>query len=274
MSSIGEPDSEARRISDEKYNLVYNPVLTDLKYDVIRADKEITPYSISRDIISRVIKSEMAIADISDLNANVFYELAVRNAVKMPVIIVKDVDQKLPFDVYDKRAISINMNDNYRWTSAKEELKSHILAAEKSPQDASESIISYFDFKIDAASTQNTNVDINNAILDLRHDLKSLTEYIRSDTFRFWISGRTQVESPHPLLTTLYSGNSPYTAQKPDLLQSYRLLSGIDPQNPLNLNTADIILIKMCQKCGNQFTTTTLKNSNLCDKCSKNNLTQ
>ena len=111
ISTIGEEDSEPRKTADEKFDLVFEPILKELDYDVIRADKVGTPGSISYDIVERVITSDLVIADVSDLNPNVFYELAIRNAVKKPVIIIKEISQKMPFDIYDKRAISINMKN-------------------------------------------------------------------------------------------------------------------------------------------------------------------
>src|SRR5574337_1152984 len=134
ISPIGEPDSEIRKLADEKYDLVFEPVLVELGYTPIRADKENSPNSISRGIVTRLLNSELVIADASGFNANVFYELAIRNAIKKPVIIVKELGQKLPFDVTDKRSISINMKDNRQWVNAKEELKQHIKNAEKDPK--------------------------------------------------------------------------------------------------------------------------------------------
>ena len=102
ISPIGEPDSEPRKLSDEKYDLIFKPILEELGYEPIRADKESSSNSISRGIVTRLINSELVIADVTSYNANVFYELAIRNAAKKPVIIVKEPDQKLPFDVYDR----------------------------------------------------------------------------------------------------------------------------------------------------------------------------
>ena len=135
----GNPIREA---SDEKFDFVYEPVLKELNYDPVRADKETTPNSISRDIINRVINSDLILADVTDENPNVFYELAVRNAVKKPVIIMMAAGQKLPFDIKDKRAIVLDMTKNRQWLAAKEKLKAYIQNAENDPDSASESILS------------------------------------------------------------------------------------------------------------------------------------
>lgn len=174
ISPIGEPDSDTRKLSDEKYDLIFKPVLEKMGYTTIRADKENSSNSISRGIVTRLLNSALVIADATGFNANVFYELAIRNAIKKPVIIVKELEQKLPFDVNDKRAISINMKDNRQWTKAKEELEEHIINAEKNPKSASESIVSEYAFDLDVGKTPNTEQEIFLMIKDLKDEVRSL----------------------------------------------------------------------------------------------------
>jgi CheY-like chemotaxis protein len=47
------------------------------------------------------------LADLTDQNPNVFYELAIRHTTGKPVIHVVDAAQKLPFDIADLRAIPV-----------------------------------------------------------------------------------------------------------------------------------------------------------------------
>lgn len=174
ISPIGEPDSDDRKLADEKYDLVYKPVLEKLGYTPIRADKENSSNSISRGIVKRLIDSKLVIADTVGYNANVFYELAIRNAIKKPVIIIKELGQKLPFDVADKRAISINMKDNRQWTNAKEELEQHIINAEKDPNSASESILSDYAFDLKSNEKPNSEQEVVLMIKDLKDELRSM----------------------------------------------------------------------------------------------------
>jgi len=174
ISPIGDPESEVRKMSDEKFDLIFKPVLEELGYKPIRADKESSSNSISRGIVTRLIKSELVIADATGFNANVFYELAIRNATKKPVIIVKEPEQKLPFDIYDKRSISINMKDNRQWISAKEELKQHIINASKDPESASESIVSEYTFELDVSKTPTKEQELVLMMKDLKDELRTL----------------------------------------------------------------------------------------------------
>lgn len=175
ISTIGEEGSPERLTADEKYDLVFEPVLKELKYTAIRADKESTPNSISRDIISRIIHSNLVIADVSDYNPNVFYELAIRNAVKRPVIVIKKPTQKLPFDIIDKRAISLDMTSNRQWVNSKAQLAEYIESAERDPDKASESILTDFDFQIDKNKVQTPQSSLSLELKDIKDAISRLS---------------------------------------------------------------------------------------------------
>src|SRR5918992_620737 len=76
-----------------------------LGYDPIRADKISEPGIITNQIIRRVLKSPLVIADLTESNPNVFYELAIRHMVRQPVVHIIDERHKLPFDLAGIRII-------------------------------------------------------------------------------------------------------------------------------------------------------------------------
>ncbi|MFL4468883.1 hypothetical protein ACERZ8_02990 [Tateyamaria armeniaca] len=67
--------------------------------DPIRVDKSDKPTHITTEIIQQLVAADLVIADLSALNANVFYELGIRHAYKKPCILVSDWVEKPPFDV-------------------------------------------------------------------------------------------------------------------------------------------------------------------------------
>jgi len=52
---------------------------------VIRADKISEPGIITTQIIGHIVDAELVIADLTDKNPNVFYELAIRHAIRNPI---------------------------------------------------------------------------------------------------------------------------------------------------------------------------------------------
>ena len=177
ISVIGEEGSPERKTADDKYEIVFAPVLQEAGYEPIRADKAGMPGSISYDIIRRLVESDLVIADISIENPNVFYELAIRNAAKKPVIVFRRDDQKMPFDIYDSRAITIDMQDPRIWPQAKNELQQQIAEVEKDPKLASKSILSEFSFAIESQEKVTPGTEINLMMKDIMYELKN----IRSD---------------------------------------------------------------------------------------------
>lgn len=174
ISVIGEDGSPERKTADDKYELVFEPVLKNAGYEAIRADKAGMPGSITYDIIRRLVESDLVIADISIENPNVFYELAIRNAAKKPVIVFRSENQKMPFDIYDSRAITIDMQDPRIWPQAKNELEQQIIEVEKDSELASKSILSEFSFAIESQEKISPETELNLMIKDVMHELKNI----------------------------------------------------------------------------------------------------
>lgn len=188
ISSIGKDGSEVRKSADDKYDLVFKPILEELGYKVTRADKIGSPGSISREIVENIINSNLVIADVSDEIPNVFYELAIRNAVKKPVIVFKAVDQTMPFDIYDKRAIPIDMTKPRVWETAKTLLKEHVTEAEKKPEQSSESILSDFSFKIEERTKPLSDTEkITYQLKDMQDEMRRFfSESSQSRSYTNW----------------------------------------------------------------------------------------
>jgi hypothetical protein len=76
------------------------PSLDQMGYDdPIRVDKADKPSHITTEIIRNLINADLVIADLSDTNPNVFYELGIRHAFKKACVLLADGDKPFPFDV-------------------------------------------------------------------------------------------------------------------------------------------------------------------------------
>jgi hypothetical protein len=77
----------------------------------------------------------LVIADLTDPNANVFYELAVRHAFRKPAVQIIDAEQPIPFDVAHSRTIKFKYPDLGSAERAREEIKQQIKAVEENPEE-------------------------------------------------------------------------------------------------------------------------------------------
>jgi hypothetical protein len=113
ITPIGEDDSEQRRHSDLFLGSIVEPALEPFKMSVIRADMIDKPGVITRQIIDYLLKSRLVIADLSFHNPNVFYELAIRHAARLPVVQLVRAADRIPFDLNQVRTIKIDTSDIY-----------------------------------------------------------------------------------------------------------------------------------------------------------------
>ncbi|WP_145987846.1 tetratricopeptide repeat protein [Streptomyces hygroscopicus] len=86
---------------------VVEPVIKELGYTVTRADDVAKSGAITADIIQRLATSDLVVADLTDLNANVFYELGIRHSLRgQGTVMMVDVERtEIPFDLKPYRII-------------------------------------------------------------------------------------------------------------------------------------------------------------------------
>ncbi|MFQ6549364.1 hypothetical protein AADZ90_015510 [Aestuariibius sp. 2305UL40-4] len=109
---IGEEGSSTRRQSDCVLEYILKPALNGLGYaKPHRVDTKNRPAHITTEIIVDLVKSDLVIADLSDLNANVFYELGVRHAFQKPTILISDWLKTPPFDISGANIIRYTYDD-------------------------------------------------------------------------------------------------------------------------------------------------------------------
>lgn len=108
---IGELKSDTRKRSDLILKYIIKAALEPEGYDVKRADELDKPGIITSQVIQHVLEDDLVVADISERNPNVFYEMAIRHAINKPIIILIDENEEIPFDVVVMRTIKINHQD-------------------------------------------------------------------------------------------------------------------------------------------------------------------
>jgi len=80
-----------------------------------RADEEAAPGAITPEIVDYLAFSPAVVADLTEANANVYYELGVRHCLQSPTVVVRAAQSAKPsFDVQDVRYIE------YEWPASEE----------------------------------------------------------------------------------------------------------------------------------------------------------
>lgn len=110
---LSEEGSLIRNRSNDIMESIITPVAVDLGYIVVRADT-LTGNDVMQDVIQMLREADIVIADLTDMNPNVFYELGLRQAVKGKCInIICDNGDELPFDISHHRAYKYKLNSTF-----------------------------------------------------------------------------------------------------------------------------------------------------------------
>ena len=113
---------------DEELESVYTqfikPVLEEEGFDVERADDIESQQNILKDILNKIRRSDLIIADLTDLNPNVFYELGLAHAFRKPVLLLTQTIGDVPFDLKSYRLLEYSTHFA-KIKDAREKLKSY-----------------------------------------------------------------------------------------------------------------------------------------------------
>jgi predicted nucleotide-binding protein len=123
MSPIGDPDSEVRRLADNLSELIVGPVCTTLGYTLVRLDRIPLAGSLTQEIIRLVMDADLVIADITNMNPNVMYELGIRHALGRPCIQISRQGERIPFDIASYRTILYDLSSAHDVKRARDTLR-------------------------------------------------------------------------------------------------------------------------------------------------------
>jgi hypothetical protein len=132
IGPIGDAKSRIRKWSDQVLKYIVLPVVNELGYeDPIRSDLIPRSGSISFEIMRHLVEDDLVVADLTESNPNVFYELAICHILQKPVVHIVRDGYKLPFDVRDIRVISVKIDNLDFAEKTRREIKSQIISIEK-----------------------------------------------------------------------------------------------------------------------------------------------
>ncbi|QFI38144.1 hypothetical protein FR932_09955 [Moritella marina ATCC 15381] len=106
---------------NDVYEFLIKGALTEAGYQVKRADDIKSQSNILEDIVKGIIESDLIIADLTDSNANVYYELGIAHALQKKVVLITQEIDELPFDLKSYRVIGYSTHFT-RMNEAKAEL--------------------------------------------------------------------------------------------------------------------------------------------------------
>lgn len=125
ITPIGDDTDPIRRHIEGIIDAALRPALED-KYDLVVAHRISEPGSITKQIITEIYYAKLVVANLTNRNPNVMYELALRHSLGKPVIMIAEKGTPLPSDIVMERTI-FYQND----ARGVIELRESIAAAEK-----------------------------------------------------------------------------------------------------------------------------------------------
>jgi hypothetical protein len=90
---------------DRYYQEIYIPAIKDAGFEPVRADELFSTGSVVEQIWEQIEKSKVLLAELTEKNANVFYELGLAHAARKPVVFTAGRLEDVPFDLRHLRVI-------------------------------------------------------------------------------------------------------------------------------------------------------------------------
>lgn len=190
ITPIGNDDSNIRRETDGLIDAVILPTLEKLGIKGEVAHRINKSGNINNQVINCLIEYELVIANLTGLNPNVMYELAIRHAKRKPVVSLAAKGTNLPFDIHAERTL-MYVNDMAGVEDLKPQLVDAIKEAieEENPNNpvydaVTDNIMKDF---IEREGTEKDKIffeqleDIRQEIRDLRNNSKIGTGQVESD---------------------------------------------------------------------------------------------
>ena len=104
VTPIGDDNTEIRRHIDGIIGQAIEPAIGG-EFDIRVAHREFEIGSINDRVIKNVYNADLVIANLTTLNPNVMFELAMRYSYGKPAIVIAEKNTKLPFDMIEENTL-------------------------------------------------------------------------------------------------------------------------------------------------------------------------
>ena len=146
IGQIGDPDTDERKWADFVRDNIVEPAVTASGYEApARADDPDVDL-IMPDIIKQMFEADLVIADLTDYNPNVFYELGIRHCAQRPAIHLIRTGQSPPFDLGGNKAIFVD-DKHLTVKNAISDIQRRIEAIGKDPKQFYSQVQQYIQYK-------------------------------------------------------------------------------------------------------------------------------
>jgi len=177
IAPIGEAESDTRKRSDQILKHVISPAVEFCGYKATRADQISEPGMITSQVIQKIVDDPLVIADLTERNPNVFYELAIRHAIKKPLVQLIKKGEQIPFDVAGTRTIHVDHHDLDSVEEAKKEIIAQVKSLEKDSNTQETPISVSLDLQLLRQSDnpeQRSLADVLSVVTELRSSVLGL----------------------------------------------------------------------------------------------------
>ncbi len=157
------------------YSMIIKPAVTAAHLDVKRGDSLFTPTPIMGDVWKMIQDADVLVAELTDKNPNVFYELGLGHAIGKPIVLISETIDDVPFDLQQLRVILYDKDDP-TWGN---KLKTSITTAlQETLQTPVEAVPPMFRKKVKSQAPADTETSIrlsaleskmSSVLSDLRH---------------------------------------------------------------------------------------------------------
>ncbi|HET6157752.1 MAG TPA: hypothetical protein VFE34_05370 [Dongiaceae bacterium] len=161
IGPIGAEGSAERKRADWLFHLVIEPALSKRAYDVKRADHLSQPGLIDVQIIQQLQAADLVIADLSEFNPNVFYEIGIRHCFGKPIIHMYSGSARIPFDVSTYRAITYSLDHPKDMEAARAALDAQVVETEADGYRS----LTPVQFTLDFAAFKKSDADLKEEML-------------------------------------------------------------------------------------------------------------
>lgn len=217
-----KPDAKGDIVDfDQVYQQIIKPAIEDAGLECLRADEEMTGGIIHKPMFERLILCEYAVADLTTANANVFYELGLRHAVRpwSTALIFAD-GERLPFDVGLLRALPYKLSGGLP-SNAESDRKSLAEKLKAAIKAADENVDSYKDSPLYQLVENYPNVQHEKT--DVFRDRVNYSNEIKT---RLAVARREGIDAVRAVAGNLDNLSELESAAIVDLFLSYRAVKG------------------------------------------------